>query len=428
MNIAVVLAGGLGQRFGSIVHKQYLKLNGKEVVAYSLERLKACKNINQVLLVVDEIEYKSNYIAQKYNVECVCGGETRNKSVGNALKYIKRHYPQCDRIMFQDATRPLIQTEYFDRCFDEFVDCDCVVSYQEITDSLCDENGKFVDRDTYKLIQTPEVFNFNQLFDIFDANSSKTAIASQLSCPKIRFIKSNYLSFKITYPEDLFLAEQLDQINFTQIKKQKHTKLKNKKILLFGGSGGVGTALQKKLSQFENIKILAPTSQEINLKDVTVQKLQNFCKDFEPDIVINTAAISFNDGDGILETFDDVFAVNLKSNLVIMEFLKSLHKPAKFVTISSSSSTKGRKNITNYSASKSALNSVIESLADEYKKLGIEINAVVPEKIKTPMIQKLHKTNISDRELLSTEEVVDTIIDVCNSEVYGKLIHIRKGL
>lgn len=427
MNIAVVLAGGLGQRFGSVVHKQYLKLNGKEVVSYSLERLRKCKFIDKVLLVVDECEFESKYIENKYKVECVCGGETRNLSIKNALNYIKEHY-SCEKILFQDATRPLIQTEYFDQCMQAFENCDCVVSYQEITDSLCDENNKFVDRNTYKLIQTPEIFLFDQLFKVFDPNSPNTTIVSQLKNPKIKFIKSNYFSFKITYPGDLFLAEKLDQIDYVQIKNRHKVEIKNKNVLLFGGSGGLGSAIIDKFKNFENVKILAPTLQDIDLRNVTVEQIRNYCNGFIPDILINTAAISRNDEDGIVKTFDEVFAVNLKANLVMLEFLKSLGTPSKFITISSSSSTKGRKNITNYSASKSGLNSVIESLADEYKEHNILINAIVPEKINTPMIQKLHKQNISARELLSPEEVVDLICSVCESDLYGKLIHIRKGL
>lgn len=427
MNIAVILAGGLGQRFGSVVHKQYLKLNGKEVVSYSLERLRKCKFIDKVLLVVDECEFESKYIENKYKVECVCGGETRNKSIKNALDYIAKNY-DCEKILFQDATRPLIQTEYFDQCMQAFENCDCVVSYQEITDSLCDENNKFVDRNTYKLIQTPEIFLFDQLFKVFDPNSPNTTIVSQLKNPKIKFIKSNYFSFKITYPGDLFLAEKLDQIDYVQIKNRHKVEIKNKNVLLFGGSGGLGSAIIDKFKNFENVKILAPTLQDIDLRNVTVEQIQNYCNGFIPDILINTAAISRNDEDGIVKTFDEVFAVNLKANLVMLEFLKSLGTPSKFITISSSSSTKGRKNITNYSASKSGLNSVIESLADEYKEHNILINAIVPEKINTPMIQKLHRTAISSRELLSPDEVVDLIISVCQSDIYGKLIHIRKGL
>ena len=271
-------------------------------------------------------------------------------------------------------------------------------------------------------------FYFEKLYSVFDENSEQTAIVSQLKNPKIRFIKSDKFGFKITYPNDLFLAEQLDKVNFYELSKNIVNKnFDNKKILIFGGTGGVGSALIKRLKNFKNVNIKAPRSSEINLKNLTVESLKNYCCNFTPDLVINAAAVSFSDSDGIIEKFDDIFNVNLKSNIVIIEFLKTFKKEVKFVVISSSS-TKGRENITNYSASKAALNSVVESQANVLKNQNILINAIIPEKINTPMIQKLHKTNIANRELLDVEEVIDAILYLAASQQFGQLVHLRKGL
>lgn len=429
-NVGVILAAGMGQRFGSLVHKQYLKLNGKEMLSYAIERMSKCKNIQKIFLVVDKEEFECHYIENKYKVECICGGNTRNISIKNALNYIKKNYI-CDKILFHDATRPLIKTEYYEQCIDELEDNDCVVSYQEITDSICDENNKFYNRDNFKLIQTPEVFRFDELFKIFDENSQEKTLVGQLKNPKIHFKKSDKFGFKITYPNDLFLAEQLDKINYYEMSKNhnKNYDFSGKKFLIFGGSGGVGSALIKKLTdKFTDIEIKAPSSREINLKNVTAEQIKDYCGEFSPDYIISTAAVSFNDDDGIVNKFDDVFDVNLKSNLVILDYLKTLNKPVKFVVISSSSSTKGRENITDYSASKCALNSVIESLASRLAKSGVLINAVVPEKINTPMIQKIHKTNICTRELLDVDDVIEAIFYLWSSDEAGQLIHLRKGL
>jgi len=96
--------------------------------------------------------------------------------------------------------------------------------------------------------------------------------------------------------------------------------------------------------------------------------------------------------------------------------------------MSSSSSTRGRENLTNYSAAKAALNSFVESQSSALAKLQIYLNAVIPEKINTPLIGKLHKTEINTRELLGTEEVIDAVLHCATTKDYGKLIHLRKGL
>ena len=390
--------------------------------------MRDCKQIDKVILVVDHDEFESHYIEKKYNIECVCGGQTRNESIKNALDYIKQNY-QCETVLFHDATRPFIKSEFFDECLKAIENSDCVVAYQKITDSLCDSNNNFVERDEYKLIQTPEVFKFDVLYPIFEADSLETTIAGQLKNVSINFIESDKFGFKITYPNDLFLAEQIDKINYYELSKSIETtsSLENKNILIFGATGGVGSALVKTFKQINGVTLLTPKSSEINLNNFSVETLQNFCNDISPDIIINAAAVSYDDSEGIVEKFNETFNVNIKANLIIIKFLKTLNKKTKFIVMSSSSSTKGRENITNYSASKAALNSVVESQSNVLRKQNIYLNAVVPEKINTPMIQKLHKTSISSRELLEVDDVVNAIVHLLTSDSYGQLLHLRKG-
>ncbi len=96
--------------------------------------------------------------------------------------------------------------------------------------------------------------------------------------------------------------------------------------------------------------------------------------------------------------------------------------------MSSSSCTKGRENLTNYSASKSALNSIVQSQSNLLAEKSIYINAVIPEKIKTPLIKKLHKADINDRELLMPEDLLNVIVYYAITTEHGKLVHLRKGV
>lgn len=70
MNIGVILAAGDSKRFGGYMLKQYLKINGMEMVAYSIRAMRAAKSIDKIILVEDGEEFQSHYIAEKYNVEC----------------------------------------------------------------------------------------------------------------------------------------------------------------------------------------------------------------------------------------------------------------------------------------------------------------------------------------------------------------------
>jgi 2-C-methyl-D-erythritol 4-phosphate cytidylyltransferase len=226
------------------------------------------------------------------------------------------------------------------------------------------------------------------------------------------------------------VAEQLIKLKYYRRHiedRDKVDKLVNKKALIFGATGGIGSEIVK-MFQKMGVKMLAPSSKQLDLEIVSVKDVLNYCKDFKPDIIINAAAYSATDDDGLVNMFDKVFKINLKSNLILIEFAKLLNKRVNLVLFSSSSSTKGRENLTLYSAAKVGVNSIVESLAEKMSKHGVYINAIVPEKINTPMIQKLHKGKVIYKELLSVEDILDAVIYYSSADTFGELAHIRRGL
>lgn len=426
MNIGVILAAGASERFQSKVHKQYLKLNGKEVIYYSISAMQEAKCFDKIIAVVDEEEYKSGYIANKYNVLCIPGGVTRNCSIKNALDYIRENF-SADRVLFHDCARPIIKGSTFSKFISLLEDYNGISMCTPIVDSLVTTKGDFVNRKDYYLIRTPEAFDFNTLYQDFDETKADTAIINQLKeRSKIHLFQNNQFDFKITYPEDLFLAEQLMRINYVHTYQHKTAPMGIGRVLLLGGSGGVGQAISNYLDK-NGIEYYAPTHKELDLFYLSVQDIIETCP-FEPDVIINVAAAYANDESGLIETFDKIFDVNLKSNLVLIEYAKTLKKPVNIVVMSSSSSTKGRENLTNYSAAKAALNSIVESQGIILAKQEIYLNAIIPEKINTPLIQKLHKTKINTRELLDAEEVIGAVMAYAAIKEGGKLVHVRKGL
>ncbi|MDE6275150.1 MAG: SDR family oxidoreductase [Clostridia bacterium] len=427
MNIGVILAAGDSKRFGGYMHKQYLKLNGVEVVGYSIKAMKVCDDIDEVLLVVDDEEFKAQYIANKYNVKCIQGGETRNISISNAIKFIKQNY-DCSKVVFHDSVRPLVNASRFSDIICQLDEYDAVVTADEINDALVDNNYGGVKRTEYKLIQSPEGFRFDKLIN-FNANSDVLAIVSQVDSKKIKTVKSDVFNMKITYPEDLFIAEQLMRLNYYSV---NHNELFLSadiphKVLLLGGSGGIGLAIKEFLIQ-KNIDFKSPSHKDLDLKTITVDKLKDYCGNFVPDAIINAAAVYYDDNDGLSNTFDEIFAVNVKANEILIEYAKTLNQKINLVLLSSSSSTKGRENLTNYSAAKSALNSIVESQARVLATNDVYLNAVIPEKVNTPLIAKLHKTKINTRELLEPKDVINAIMYFAVAREHGRLVHIRKGL
>ena len=139
MNIGVILAAGDSKRFGGYMHKQYLKLNGIEVVGYSIKAMKSCDEIDDIILVVDNEEFDSQYISKKYEVKCIRGGDTRNISIFNAIEFIKQNYV-CDKVIFHDSVRPLVNSSRFSDIICQLDGYDAVVTADEISDALVNKN------------------------------------------------------------------------------------------------------------------------------------------------------------------------------------------------------------------------------------------------------------------------------------------------
>ena len=149
-NIVVILAGGSGSRFGANIPKQYLKINGKEVLSYSIEAAKRSRYTDIVLVVCDK-KYQRR-IKDMYDVEVCDGGATRNLSVKKALDLIKEKY-NCEKIIVHDSARPLIKSENFDDYFMRLDEYDCVATTQKIVDSLGSYDNIYENRERFFLIQ-----------------------------------------------------------------------------------------------------------------------------------------------------------------------------------------------------------------------------------------------------------------------------------
>ena len=195
MNISIILSGGAGRRFGNDLPKQYNKLLGREVIEYSINALQKSSQTDDIIILCD-----SNYIdclKEKYNIVCITGGISRNESLKKGLDYIKYKYSDCKKVFITEAARP-------------FLTSNAVITTKKITDSLGKRNEAITCRDDYYLIQAPEAFRFDLLYRYFKAESDITATVQQL--PSERKVMEYYdfkFNLKITYPEDMIIAEQI---------------------------------------------------------------------------------------------------------------------------------------------------------------------------------------------------------------------------
>lgn len=208
--IGIILAGGIGSRFGADKPKQYCTIFGKEMIWYSIDAFRNAKTIDDFIVVVDKNEMQNGRIAQQYGVTTVEGGSTRNGSFKNALDYINEHYPDCERIIENNAACPMITSELIDEFINLLDDYDFVNTAYKITDALGSYKDRIANREDFYLIQAPDAYRFKLLYEHFDENSELCHPAHQLPISSKEYRYFDYTdNYKVTYPHDLKIVEMM---------------------------------------------------------------------------------------------------------------------------------------------------------------------------------------------------------------------------
>src|SRR5574344_1257836 len=114
MNIALIFAGGSGTRMNSVAKpKQFLELNGKPIIIYTLEIFDSLPAIDGIIVVCVDgwIDYLKKFL-RKFEItkvtEIVSGGTTGQDSIYNGIKAASRIYPDDSIVLIHDGVRPLI--------------------------------------------------------------------------------------------------------------------------------------------------------------------------------------------------------------------------------------------------------------------------------------------------------------------------------
>ncbi|MDP7527509.1 MAG: 2-C-methyl-D-erythritol 4-phosphate cytidylyltransferase [Candidatus Marinimicrobia bacterium] len=213
----ILLAAGIGQRMGEDIPKQFLRLNGKPIIIYSLEVLSKYELINNIYITYNE-KYKDLYTSMihDYNFpKCILvqGGETRHDSVFIALQYVN-----SNRVLLHEAARPFINSDQITQLINEKESA--VVPTIPIPFTVSSGQGYMtgeLDRSQLNNIQLPQAFNVNDLRDAHEKAKAENYIATEDGIImhragfKVKFVPGYENNIKITTPLDLAIAEIIDR-------------------------------------------------------------------------------------------------------------------------------------------------------------------------------------------------------------------------
>lgn len=219
MNFVIIVAGGKGLRMGADLPKQFLPIGGKPVLMHTLEAFHKADAAMRLILVLPKSQqdyWKSLCEEYAFSIphQVTDGGETRFHSVKNGLALVDEE----GLVGVHDGVRPFASIEVIRRCYAEAARYKAVVPVIDVVETVRmvqGDDSRTVDRNLYKLGQTPQVFDVTLLKQAYHQSYipgfTDDASVVEAYGEKIHLTEGNRENIKITTPFDLKIAETILQ-------------------------------------------------------------------------------------------------------------------------------------------------------------------------------------------------------------------------
>ena len=241
-NVAILLAAGSGSRMRSEVKKQFICINNRPLMSYSLEVFEHSEVIDSVILVTsgEDIDYCREKIVEAYGFTkvkaYVPGGRERYHSVMAGLDAIAS-LGGADYVFIHDAARPCIDEEMLVRLYDEVrVSEACVAAVKSKDTVKIANNSDYVvstpNRNLTWIVQTPQVFSYALIKEAYQTLlreednllnrgikiTDDAMVVETFSDHPVKLTEGSYYNVKITTPEDLvFASEYAKNLSFRNL-------------------------------------------------------------------------------------------------------------------------------------------------------------------------------------------------------------------
>lgn len=230
MVFGVVLAGGIGSRMGNVEKpKQYLTVGEKPIIMHTLEKFFVNDKFEKVLTLCPQqwVGHTANmvkkYLGGTDKVVVIEGGETRNETIMNAIRYIEENYglDEDTVIVTHDSVRPFVTHRIIEENISaamEYGACDTVIP---ATDTIVESaNHKVIsnipERSKMYQGQTPQSFKAKKLKELYYSLTEEekdvltdAAKIFVIKGEEVKLVDGEVFNIKITYPYDLKVAEAL---------------------------------------------------------------------------------------------------------------------------------------------------------------------------------------------------------------------------
>lgn len=452
-NIAVILAGGKGTRLGEPTPKQFLKVAGKKVIEHTIGVFENHPAIDEICVVVAE-----DYIR---DLDTICienafrkvkkvlnGGSERFESSISAINAYS-NLGECN-LIFHDAVRPLVNARIITDVVEALQTYEAVDVAVTTTDTIlvaADNNtiASIPPRTRLRNGQTPQAFRLSVIRRAYEIGLGDPAFTTTDDCGvvvrycpdvPVKIVRGEQFNMKLTYKEDLFLLDKLFQLRsisaVESLDEQAYKQLKDKIVVVFGGSKGIGREIVELCSTHD---IKCESFSRSNGVDATdahqVQKaIARVAESYgKIDYVVNTVGVL--DRQPLMHMSDATIARSISTNylscvnIARASFAELCKTKGSLLFFTSSSYTRGRSMYCLYSSLKAAIVNFVQALSEEWQSYGIRVNCINPERTRTPM--RIENFGIEpDGTLLEPRKVAEASLNTLLMPFNGEVIDVKR--
>lgn len=450
MNVAVILAGGVGNRLDKSHPKQFFKVAGKTVIEHTVNVFEKSRIIDEIAIVINpnyQVTIEDLVLSNRWKKvrKILKGGAERYHS---SLAAVKAYAGAGNiNLIFHDAVRPLISDRIIDDTVAALEKYNAVDVAIPAVDTIISTKGDFIDaipeRSKLRRGQTPQGFKLDTIRRAYELALQDPSFKSTDDCgvvlkylpdEKIYVVKGEEVNMKLTYKEDSYLLDKLFQLRSFVFAGQDipFEQLQGKVLVIFGGSYGIGAEIAR-IAEGYGAKVYCFSR---SLNDVDISSADRVRKSLEEaaagagriDYVVNTAAILLKEP---LNSMDyqavrQMVEVNYLGMVnVAMESFPYLEKSrGQLLFYTSSSYTRGRAFYSIYSSTKAAVVNFVQAVAQEWESAGVRVNCINPERTKTPMRTKNFGME-DESTLLKAEDVAEESIKTLLSDFTGQVVDVK---
>lgn len=226
MNIALLIAGGSGTRMNQDIPKQFLTVNEKPVIVYTMEAFQNHKDIDMIAVVcIEGWETVLEAYANQFNITklkyIIPGGENGQSSIRNGVFELEKHCAEEDIVLIHDAIRPMVSEEIISDCIAVTKQKGNAITVIPCAEAMLQtEDGQVscgsYSRDKLKRTQTPQGFALKSICDLHREALEKGVLNSVASCTlmieldkQVFFSKGSEKNIKLTTVEDIDIFKAL---------------------------------------------------------------------------------------------------------------------------------------------------------------------------------------------------------------------------